>query len=376
MAEGICRIVLDSVDYLKPYKVRDPILGHKLKPNSGGHDAWGYRNKFVPSTADIVTIGDSQTYGLNATVKNSWPGVLQQLTGRDVYNLSLGGYGPIQYLYLLESKALTLHPSLVIVGFYFGNDLRESVGIVYKQNYWKHLRKPGFILAQENLSRTEIDPDTENDAQPKQGGIKRTKGFYRKLVYGNWFAHHSILYRLVNNSSIGEIFRFTEANYGYAHENITIFKDTEHNIRTGFIPIERLSAVNMNDSVVQEGLRISLKAFQKIHEIIMSKNVDLLVVLIPTKESVFAKYIEKNRALHNSEIIDELLINEDKVRESVKEYFEEHNIAYVDVLYALRNSVGEEEIYPQNSNGHPNKNGYRIIAETVQQYLNSLPTGG
>jgi hypothetical protein len=57
MAEGICRIVLDPVDYLKPYKVRDPILGHKLKPNSGGHDAWGYRNKFVPSTADIVTLG-------------------------------------------------------------------------------------------------------------------------------------------------------------------------------------------------------------------------------------------------------------------------------------------------------------------------------
>ena len=45
LAEGVARIFLDPVDYLKPRKIEDEILGFKLGPNSGGHDSWGYRNR-------------------------------------------------------------------------------------------------------------------------------------------------------------------------------------------------------------------------------------------------------------------------------------------------------------------------------------------
>jgi lysophospholipase L1-like esterase len=44
----------------------------------------------VADSAKIVTIGDSQAYGVSASAGNSWPAKLQKLMKADVYNLSLG----------------------------------------------------------------------------------------------------------------------------------------------------------------------------------------------------------------------------------------------------------------------------------------------
>ncbi|ETW93845.1 MAG: hypothetical protein ETSY1_37490, partial [Candidatus Entotheonella factor] len=142
LAESLLRVTVAPVNYLRPKVVPDDILNHKIPPYSGGHDAWGFRNPSVPTTADIVTIGDSMTYGTLATATHSWPSRLQTYTGMAVYNLGLGAYGPAQYLYLLEHKALSLKPSLVIVGLYFGNDFYNAYEITYKYDYWRFLRNP------------------------------------------------------------------------------------------------------------------------------------------------------------------------------------------------------------------------------------------
>src|SRR5262245_62135563 len=81
------RLVLDPVDYLAPVLVRDDVLGIKLPAGSGGHDDWGFRNRKVPESAEIVAVGDSHTYGNCAKMGEAWPGVLGKLTGRTVYNL-------------------------------------------------------------------------------------------------------------------------------------------------------------------------------------------------------------------------------------------------------------------------------------------------
>ena len=57
----------------------------------------------------------------------------------------------------------------------------------------------------------------------------------------------------------------------------------------------------------------------------------------------------------------------------MKADFEEHHVAYLDLLEPLRDAVGKEQLYPANHNNHPNKNGYRIIAETIQHYLAESP---
>src|SRR5688572_18575094 len=76
LAEGLMRLVFEPVDFLSPYMVVDNVLRHRVEPHSGGHDVWGFRNKSVPSRADIVAIGDSLTYGVAAPATHSWPAAL------------------------------------------------------------------------------------------------------------------------------------------------------------------------------------------------------------------------------------------------------------------------------------------------------------
>src|SRR2546428_394876 len=84
LAEGLARLALRPADYLSVEMVKDPVLGAvpSSSTRAGGFDDWGFRNREVPETADIVVIGDSQTYGNTATMEDSWPYVVGRLTGR------------------------------------------------------------------------------------------------------------------------------------------------------------------------------------------------------------------------------------------------------------------------------------------------------
>ncbi len=106
LGEVAARIVLNPSDYLSVEMDRDEVLGAVPSPNTsaGGFDAWGFRNPNVPESAEIVAIGDSHTYGNTATMDDSWPYVLARLSGRKVYNMGLGGYGPNQYFHLFSDK--------------------------------------------------------------------------------------------------------------------------------------------------------------------------------------------------------------------------------------------------------------------------------
>src|SRR5262245_55537941 len=122
LSELGAQMFLNPGDYLTVTTVPDEVLGIKMAPGSVGFDQWGFRNPTVPPAAEIVAIGDSHTYGNNATMAQSWPYVVGTLTGRSVYNLALGGYGPNQYYYLLSTRAVKLRPRWVICGLYMGDD--------------------------------------------------------------------------------------------------------------------------------------------------------------------------------------------------------------------------------------------------------------
>jgi len=80
----------------------DPQLIYRGNPKFPEHDSNGFRNDSVPKTADIVAIGDSQTYGNGVSPDEAWPRVLARLSFCRVYSMALGGYGPLQYEVLAE----------------------------------------------------------------------------------------------------------------------------------------------------------------------------------------------------------------------------------------------------------------------------------
>ncbi len=249
----------------------------------------------------------------------------------------------------MENEALALHPKIIIAGFYLGNDLKDSFTAVYNVSHWKELRKPEFSLVPESG-----DDDDEEDFSY---GI------------GDWLSGHSVLYRLVSSSFVGDNLR--QMRRMKRGEEIVMLKDEKAGIDTGFTPGQRLRGLDLENARIKEGLQLSLEFFNRMNELARKNNIEFLVVIIPAKESVFAKYIEGNTALPASNKIDYLIENERRADAAVKTYFGEHGIKYIDVLGPLSRSAGMEQIYPNNFGGHENKNGYRIIAESVRDYLDN-----
>ena len=135
LAEGIVRVITP------PSFIVDSILETRLPPNKGDIDEDGFRNAEKQKYPNIIAIGDSQTYGTNATTNEAWPQALERLSGAQVYQMAVGGYGPVQYSVLFK-KALDMRPQQIIVGLYLGNDLSDAYRITYGLDYWSDLRLP------------------------------------------------------------------------------------------------------------------------------------------------------------------------------------------------------------------------------------------
>ena len=91
--------------------VQDNDLGYKILPKKfPGIDKFGFRNTDInPNNVNIFSIGDSQTYGVNAENGQNWPALLSKETNQPIYNYGIGGYGLKQYFHLLDRTAKVIN---------------------------------------------------------------------------------------------------------------------------------------------------------------------------------------------------------------------------------------------------------------------------
>jgi lysophospholipase L1-like esterase len=123
---------------------------------------------------------------------------------------------------------------------------------------------------------------------------------------------------------------------------------------------------------VREGMRITLELFKQMNEICRQNGIEFVIAIIPTKEMVFSKYLEHNKNIPLSDVVDSLLANERLAREKMFTFFADSNIEYVDTLAGLTKAA-ERKIYTRLARDmHPNRDGYRVIAESVFEGLKQL----
>jgi hypothetical protein len=266
LVEGLLRATVDPVNNLRPRLEPEPILNHKIAPKCGGADAWGFRNKTVPATSDIVAIDDSITYGAGASANYCWPSRLQKYVNRNTYNLGMSAYGPAQYLYLLEHKR-----SLIVVGLFFGNDFIDAYNVVYKYDYWRFLRAPDF--------------PAENSQDIKTGVDFSQRKTFRFLAELHEFARsHLILHRVLSEAFADAVRRIYTLYFSTSsNPELTILLVDNPKIITAF-RVSKDTAVDVRDRRTREGLRISLEAFRKMHMLCKDTRVEFVVALIPTKK--------------------------------------------------------------------------------------------
>lgn len=352
LCEAAARLVLNPADYLSQDLKPDNILGAVLDTHGGGYDEWGFRNSKVPQAVDVVAIGDSHTFGNCAKMHESWPYVLGQQTGKTVYNLALGGYGPNQYFHLFKTKALGLKPRVIICGLYMGDDFENAYNISYGLDHWAYLRK---------LPARQVDYNTWE--QP------RSETWHKQ--FRTWLSRHSVVYKILFHTSPLARLKgdFQLANAEKLYDSTTTLVVKEKNINEAFLPKSILARIDQTNPAIVEGMRITLELLKEMDAECRKEGIRFIVLVIPTKEMVFSDLLEHNKNVALSDVIDSLIANERSAREKTFQFLSEAGIQNIDSLPFLKQSVHEQLYARTPRDMHPGKNGYRVIAGAVAATL-------
>ena len=142
--------------------------------------------------------------------------------------------------------------------------------------------------------------------------------------------------------------------------------------RTILSPEYRLQALDLGLPRVREGLRITLEVIRDLHERALRRGVDFVVLMLPTKELVFAPDVPSDPTEPARRLLDDLVRNEEEVRAILEADLRSKGIAFLDALPALRAALTSgPPPYSAGIDGHPNGEGYRAIAQLVAAGVSS-----
>ncbi len=307
--------------------LQDPYTRVRAKPLTrdlflGPNDILGFRNYAVPNVADVITIGDSQTYGNNAVLGENWPSQMQNMLatkGTSVYSMATGGWGAVQYLDMFINSAV-FEPRVVIIAFYTGNDSLESFQMAYSVDHWAALRPDPALGKSDGPSIT--FPAPENEQWP------------------------------------------------------VTFKDGVHTI---FTPTLRLGA-NLDHPAVNAGYAIMAGVVNGVSDAAKRSQLQLVFTIIPTKELVYSLKVTRDKLKPPADYLALLEREQHNIEQLSASMRNLPNAVYVDVITPLQQAaLGNIPLYPQDINGHPVAEGYEVIADAiarkVKNYVFDRPGG-
>ena len=377
---AVSPLAAERLSGLKPRYIADPVLDVRGDPSSPEYDDAGFRNAERPKRATVVAIGDSQTEGSGVARANAWPQQLARMTDTDIYQMAFGSYGPGHYASLVD-EALAFAPETLIVAMYTGNDLPGVYEWVYDKGRDPDLRTtdPATLAAIEVAAR-------------ERGGIEAAWRETRDAEKGltgrpllRWFRTNVedksklvALYDQLEWRLSGRGAKL-EADAGAADwdEINAVARDVSPDLlfpyaadsgRTVFPPRARLAALDVADPRIAEAERITLLLLDRIARAARIAGKQLCVVLIPTKELVYAARI----AAHGTSVppsYTKLVAAEKDVRTRIMTFLEEGRRAWViSPLTELRLALdsGGAPLYPESWDGHPAAAGHSAIARAAQ----------
>ncbi len=376
VAEGVLRLVerIQLGDRaIEDKLIEDPVLGLKLEPYARGHDGNGFRNDAVPQQVDLVALGDSQTWGVNVERQHAWPQQLAKISGHSVYNMGMGGFGPVQYR-VLTPQAFRLSAKVVVVAVYLGNDIYDAYKMAYQHDAHRSLQNSSLSAA----LRTDSVGNRANSLwnEEKQFHANFGRGSFSGLSV--WLRGHLALGRLLNRTGLWpgtqdidyEIDKRWAGAYP-AHGAVC----EEPGRETVFTTAYRLAGLDLDEPRNAEGLRIARELLTQIQTEVDAKQQKLIVLLLPTKESVYAAaHGGKSCGKTDLEPTYQKLVDmEGRIRLELLSTCQAKGIDCLDALPYLSSALARgERLYPTTTESHPNARGYLVIASAVNENLHKL----
>lgn len=361
----------------------DPDLGARPNPKYSGHDSRGWRNPKALDRADIIAIGDSQTYGISARDDQTWPYRLGVLLGRPVYQMAFGGYSPVHALRLLP-EALKLHPKRIIVGLYTGADYTNAFVSAYFDGpnpAIGALRSHDPKVLQDTKRAHHIDSggwirsrflDCERPSPAPDIRLLSTSNILNLPPLATLVAKPFMSAYWPEVKKISVLARELDARISVARESESQLSPPycihyhDSDLQAGLAPAYRLLALDETDPRDVEGERLSVVAL-----IAISKQVQLSVLMVPTKALVFRNRIEKRGLPEHSEHLTRLWKLETASRDRVMKAMTAAGVQVIDALpdLAAQADGGVDPYQGKSFNGHPSPVGYDTIANTVAKAL-------
>ncbi|HEX6142090.1 MAG TPA: hypothetical protein VFZ01_05195 [Geminicoccaceae bacterium] len=310
-------------------KVADPELGFTHPPHQSGEvtsgdltfsfttNEEGFRSKEPwPAQADVVVIGDSQTFGFGVDDDEHWVALLDGTMGdAKVVNLGINGTGPTQHHLLLEAYKDELEPETVVLGLFPG----QALGAAAEFEAWVEAGRP----------ETFLDHREQDDTSP----------LWKRAIY--WAMERSHLVLLARSVADG---------LRTPYPGSTLEIDGGRVSFTPYVWAGHADAGEPGDhrfELVMEGV-------ERVQATAAREGMGFLVVLFPTKEEVYLPMLGKPVPNLTPPFADAL-----KAR----------GIPFIDLLPHFRaRAAGGERLFLE-IDIHPNARGYALVADAVRQRL-------
>jgi hypothetical protein len=364
-----------SPAWTRRLNLADSVLVWRGNPKWFDHDSRGFRNPSALDRADVVMLGDSHTYGLRVARSESWP----SLVGKEwlTYNMAFGGWGPGQ-AYLELRPALALHPRLIVFGLYLGNDFFDAFWVASRRSELRRFiptaladttasleaRRPIATQAEHLFALS--DESTEDSQAGTVWSLRRFLSEHSRL-YGLARAVHGAM----NQKPESPILLSQNLDQALAavrpdqRKTLVVYRGADWQ---GLLtPAYRNLILDDGDPRIRAGIIATTGMVSEMDSLCRLAGAKFLVVLLPTKESVFAPRIPP---AERTPSLDSLVENERRGRAELTASLDRKGIAWLDVLSDLRASPAQP--YFPDADGHPDQVGHQIIAQAVLGRIPSL----
>lgn len=337
---------------MKPERVKDPILVYKMPSDWPGVDKDGFLNRTVPAQADIVALGDSHTYGFNADIDSNWPGRLGKLTGLSIYNLGVGGYGPLQYYYLFD-RALQLKPRYIVVGLYLPNDIKGVCHPYQRTEYWKtRALQEGLDLGYCEQMKI-VDEDGQGRRARRADPFQRIERFVADSKIGTLVGNAAapLLAYLPNGDDSNIVISHTRNDTVISKMRLRDLRDN----------------MDLNQPKIARSLEMTKTLISRMAVRSHQSGVELIVMVIPSREYIFHELLSGSRQ-DLPEIYQQMASSEAILRANIASWLTAQSLPYVDIAPTLLEAVkSQADVYPRANDGHPLPAGYAAYANALYE---------
>ena len=295
-------------------------------------DDRGLRTTTASPPYDVISIGDS-FLGAADSEDDTLSDWLGRLSGHSVLNLSLGFYGPYQYLELLREYGLAERPRYAVMYFFAGNDISD----IQQYERW---RREGLYHFFYDLS-----------ARPLSSrywiAVRDTATFLRRTVRQR-------------------VESWQPPNHG-THPKLGILRLRDREIGLAFAYwSERKSAAELLEAKEWKTLSSLLADFKRITG---NRGIVPAVVYIPTKAQIYSEYIDSRSGANVLRHQPQELRFRGSSAEALAQITQELGLRLVDISPLFRKLAARGELLYYRFDSHWNSAGRRAAAEEIGRTL-------